>query len=322
MTNVARADAGSETARAAWAVRIAGAWRQSVQAVIETGRLIKQAKDDLDHGEFTAMIESDLPFGARTAQRLMRIAADKRLSNPTHVSLLPSHWGTLYELTKLDDRQFEARIKTGAIHPEMERRDVVKADNRERRAERESRLGACQAALPARRYGVIYADPPWTFSTYSDLGQDRGPARHYPTMTLDAVRALDVASIAADDCVLFLWAVQPILPTACEIITAWGFAHKTNLVWIKDKIGMGYWFRSRHEHLLIATRGAPPAPAMGTQAQSVIFAPVREHSRKPDEAYEIIESYFPSLPKIELFARHARPGWDRWGAEAPMEAAQ
>jgi N6-adenosine-specific RNA methylase IME4 len=80
---------------------------------------------------------------------------------------------------------------------------------------------------------------------------------------------------------------------------------------------MGYWVRSRHELLLIATRGSIPAPAMGTQWSSVIFAPVREHSRKPDEAYDLIEAYFPSLPKIELFGRgKARAGWDIWGNEA------
>jgi N6-adenosine-specific RNA methylase IME4 len=305
------------TARAAWADRIAAAWQKSVEGVIEVGRLLTEAKAALDHGAFTEMIERDLPFKARTAQRLMAIAADERLSNPTHVSLLPPHWGTLYELTKLSNEQFEAKIASGAIHPEMERRDVVKVDARERRAEREAELGSAQAALPGRRYGVILADPPWTFSTYSDLGQDRGPAMHYPTMAPDAIKAIDVAAISAPDCVLFLWAVQSALPQALEVIAAWGFTYKTGAVWVKDKIGMGYWFRSRHEPLLIATRGDVPAPAMGTQAESVVVAPAREHSRKPDIVYELVERYFPNLPKIELFARASLPGWDCWGNEAP-----
>lgn len=113
------------------------------------------------------------------------------------------------------------------------------------------------------------------------------------------------------------------LPHALEVMAAWGFSYKSGLAWVKDRFGTGYWFRGQHEHLLLGTRGEPPAPAPGMQWPSVIEAPVREHSRKPDRAYELVKSYFPHLPKIELFARHARPGWDRWGAEAPeAEAAE
>jgi N6-adenosine-specific RNA methylase IME4 len=90
---------------------------------------------------------------------------------------------------------------------------------------------------------------------------------------------------------------------------------------VKDKIGTGYWSRNKHELLLIGTRGHVPAPSPGAQWPSVIEAPVREHSRKPDQVYELIEAYFPTLPKIELHARGAvaRPGWDVWGLEAPTE---
>ncbi len=129
--------------------------------------------------------------------------------------------------------------------------------------------------------------------------------------------ARDVASIAAEDCVLFLRATAPMLLQALSVVSSWGFAYKTHFVWAKDRIGTGYWCRNKHELLLIATRGRIPAPAMGTQADSLIEAPVGEHSEKPHEFHEIIERYFPSLPKIELNARRARPGWDLWGNEAP-----
>jgi hypothetical protein len=108
-----------------WARRISEAWRASLQAVFETGRLLTQAKAALDHGEFGTMIENDLPFGARTAQMMMAIASDARLTNPKHVSHLPPHWGTLYELTKLDDEQFEAGISKGVIRPDMERQEAI-----------------------------------------------------------------------------------------------------------------------------------------------------------------------------------------------------
>ena len=130
------------------------------------------------------------------------------------------------------------------------------------------------------------------------------------------------SSIAAADCVLFLWATAPMLPQAIEVMEAWGFTYKTCAVWSKDRIGTGYWFRNKHEILLVGTRGHVPAPAMGTQWSSLILAPVGRHSEKPEAFCEMIESYFPTLPKIELHARGvvSRPGWDVWGLEAPSSA--
>jgi N6-adenosine-specific RNA methylase IME4 len=316
-------------ARAAWAERITTAWRKGVEAIIESGRLLLDAKADpsLPHGDFLDMIERDLPFGARTAQMLMKIGADPRLANANHASLLPPHWTTLYELTKLTDEQFEAKVAAGEIHPELERRDVVMADSRERRARREIELGAFQTALPLRRYGVIYADPPWRWEAWSRVtGLDYSPESHYPTMDLDAVKALDAASIAADDSVLFLWATRPHLANALGVIAAWGFTYKTCFGWTKTEAdgslrrrGIGYWAVDNLELLLLGTKGEPPCPAQGDQWLASIPAPVGRHSEKPEVFYRLIESYFPTLPKIELFARAARPGWDRWGLEAPAE---
>jgi N6-adenosine-specific RNA methylase IME4 len=196
---------------------------------------------------------------------------------------------------------------------------------RARRARLERELGARIQGLPNNRYGVILADPPWRFEPYSRVtGMDRAAENHYPTSPLKEIKALDVRSIAAHDCVLFLWATVPMLPQALEVMTTWGFAYKSNFAWAKDRKGTGYWSRNQHELLLIGTRGRVPAPAPGTQRSSLIAAPVREHSRKPDEVYGLIESYFPSLPKIELHARGAasRPGWIQWGAEAPTLAGE
>jgi N6-adenosine-specific RNA methylase IME4 len=319
--NTAPVRDSQDAGRAAWAARIEAAWRSAVDGVLETGRLLAEAKANLPHGAFTAMIEADLPFKPSTAQRLMRIAADERLTNPAHVQHLPPHWGTLYELTKLSDQQFEAKLAAGDIHPEMERRELVVAAIRERRAEREAELGAFQAALPQRRFGVIYADPAWRFVPYMREASNALAEDHYPTMSLDEIKALDVARIAADDSVLFLWATVPMLPQALAVMEAWSFAYKTGFVWAKDRTGTGYWNRNQHEHLLVGTRGNVPAPAPGTQWPSLIEAPVREHSRKPDQAYALIEAYFPNLLKVELFCRGpARPGWSAWGNEAVAES--
>ena len=108
----------------AWAARISACWRASFESILEVGRLLAAAKEALPHGQFGKMIESDLPFGARTAQMLMTISADERLANPKHASHLPASWATLHELTKLDDEQFETGIKEGKIRPDMERSEV------------------------------------------------------------------------------------------------------------------------------------------------------------------------------------------------------
>ena len=144
---------------------------------------------------------------------------------------------------------------------------------------------------------------------------DRSADNHYPTMTVEMIKALKVP--AAANCVLFLWATIPMLPQALETMVAWGFAYKSNFVWGKDKIGPGYWVREKHEQLLIGTRGTVPGPAPGDQRESLQKAPRADHSEKPFLFREIIEEMFPNVPRLELFARgEAAPGWDRWGNEA------
>lgn len=191
------------------------------------------------------------------------------------------------------------------------------AHKKQRRDDRERQLADGIIALPQKRYGVILADPEWQFDVWSDqTGQDRAAKNHYPTSSTEVIAGRPVATIAADDCVLFLWATAPKLPDALTVMAAWGFAYRTHAVWLKDKVGTGYWFRSQHELLLLGTRGDLPAPAMGTQFRSALAYDVGAHSAKPPFAHEIAEAYFPNLPKIELNARRRRPGWDAWGNEA------
>jgi N6-adenosine-specific RNA methylase IME4 len=187
----------------------------------------------------------------------------------------------------------------------------------ERRAERERECAGRILALPDKRYGVIYADPEWDFEVWNaETGSDRSAANHYATSDTDVIGSRPVAQIAAKDCVLFLWSTASMQPQAYEVMKAWGFEYKSHCVWEKDKIGTGYWFINQHEILLVGTRGDIPAPAPGTQWPSTIRGPVREHSRKPDEFAEMIETLFPTVPKIELNCRGAaRVGWDAWGYE-------
>jgi N6-adenosine-specific RNA methylase IME4/ParB-like chromosome segregation protein Spo0J len=173
-----------------------------------------------------------------------------------------------------------------------------------------------------QRYSVILADPPWGYRLYNEeSGSSRAAAEHYPTMPLDEICALPVSDLATDAAVLFLWTTAPHLQESFDVLAAWGFEYKTTVVWVKDKIGLGYFVRNQHELLLVATRGDMPSPSPANRPASVISAPRREHSRKPDEAYALIEQMYPELPKIELFARQTRPGWQAWGNEVPAETA-
>jgi N6-adenosine-specific RNA methylase IME4 len=191
----------------------------------------------------------------------------------------------------------------------------------QRRQQRVGELAEATAAAAQRigtkLYGVVYADPPWRFEPYSrDTGLDRAADNHYPTMTTADISTLPVAAAAADDCVLFLWATAPMLPDALDVMRSWGFTYRSHIIWLKDRIGTGYWARNRHELLLIGTRGDVPAPAPGQQYESVIKARCGEHSQKPIAFAEMIEELFQGVPSLEMFARGPRVGWDVWGNEA------
>jgi N6-adenosine-specific RNA methylase IME4 len=194
-------------------------------------------------------------------------------------------------------------VQRDLTHNESES-DPKRVTKAERRAEREAELAAKQTALPSQRYGVIVADPEWRFEPYSrETGMDRAADNHYPTSITEMIAERDVPSIAADDCVLFLWATVPMLRDALRVMETWGFEYKSHAIWDKIHIGTGYWFRNRHELLLVGTKGNIPAPAMGDQFASVMTIARKEHSAKPEQFLELIEQYFPNLPKIELNRR-------------------
>lgn len=170
------------------------------------------------------------------------------------------------------------------------------------------------------RYPVIYADPPWRYENPPIGSASRAIENHYPTMTLEEICAMPVAELASDDAMLYLWATAPKLAECFEVIKAWGFEYRTNMVWDKEKIGMGYHARNQHELLLICKRGSIPPPEAGTQPPSVYREPRGAHSAKPIFFYEMIERAYPTLPKIELFSRSPREGWAAWGNQSGVAA--
>jgi N6-adenosine-specific RNA methylase IME4 len=183
--------------------------------------------------------------------------------------------------------------------------------------------------LPTGKFRVIYADPPWQYAdSRAGLRESQkvdraftAAADHYPTMSFSELKALDVKSLAADDCVLLMWGTSPLLPEQIEIIGAWGFKYKTFFVWDKNRGSFGHYHQADAEILLVATNGSCTPDFEGREKQIQRW-PRGEHSRKPDEARAMIDKLWPHGPRVELFCRGAAPnGWIAWGGEAQRPEA-
>lgn len=163
--------------------------------------------------------------------------------------------------------------------------------------------------MPEGEFDVIYADPPWRYDF--SKSDNRAIENQYPTMEVSDICKLKVP--AADNSVLFLWGTAPKLLEAMAVIKAWGFEYKTNAVWDKRRIGMGYYFRIQHEHLFIATKGSPGVPGEKARPDSIFSQAKTQHSSKPLIVYEIIEAAYPNKRYLELFGRTKRNNWTTWG---------
>ena len=185
-----------------------------------------------------------------------------------------------------------------------------------------------------KKYNIIYADPPWAYS--SEMAPGKGAKRasakdYYPTMSIDEICALPIP--ASSNCILFLWVTMPKLFDASRVIESWGFNYKTcAFVWVKrnkilseeriikrggidDFMGQGRWTRQNAEFCLLATKGR--ITRQSAKVRQIVYSPIRGHSQKPDEVRNLILELCGDLPRIELFARSAMVGWDCWGDEAP-----
>lgn len=161
-------------------------------------------------------------------------------------------------------------------------------------------------------YRTILADPPW------DIQQrgSHGAIRHYPLMGLGQICELGVGQLAASDAHLWLWVTNASLPAGKAVMEAWGFCYRSCLTWIKPRYGLGMYLRNQTEHVLLGTKGK--APVLFRGQGTWFYAPVQDHSHKPEEQYAIIERCSPG-PYLELFARRRRPDWDAWGNEVSCD---
>lgn len=182
-------------------------------------------------------------------------------------------------------------------------------------------------ALKAQRYRTVLADPPWRFTNRTGkMAPEHKRLNRYETMTTEDICDLPVSDVCEDTAHLYMWTPNALLPEALQVMSAWGFTYKSNIVWHKirkdggsDGRGVGFYFRNVTELLLFGVRGKHARTlAPGRRQVNYMASRKREHSRKPDEQYELIESCSPG-PFLELFARGTRSGWSYWGNQATDE---
>ena len=178
--------------------------------------------------------------------------------------------------------------------------------------------------IDGKKFSTILADPPWQFQNRTGkVAPEHRRLTRYGTMTLDDIKALPVAHAAADTAHLYLWVPNALLPEGLAVMVAWGFQYKSNIVWHKvrkdggpDGRGVGFYFRNTTELVLFGVRGKNARTlAPGRRQVNILRTQKREHSRKPDEFYTLVESCSPST-YLEMFARGSRPGWTTWGHQA------
>ena len=176
----------------------------------------------------------------------------------------------------------------------------------------------------ARKFATVLADPPWRFQNKTGkVAPEHKRLARYPTLTLAEIEDLPVQDVVEETAHLYLWVPNALLPEGLQVLRSWGFQYKTNLIWYKvrqdggpDRRGVGFYFRNVTEMLLFGVRGKHARTlAPGRSQENIILSRKREHSRKPDEQYPIIEACSPG-PFLELFARGARQGWFTWGNQS------
>jgi N6-adenosine-specific RNA methylase IME4 len=239
------------------------------------------------------------------------IRTDKELAKAAGVS-----HDTISKTEKIEAKatvEQKKQLETGVASINQVHKQIRAKEKREERVQQLAEAGQPTDLDTLGTFSVIYADPPWRYE--HSKTETRAIENQYPTMTLEDICDLEVADITTNDCVLFLWSPSPKLAEAMKVIRSWGFNYRTCAIWSKDRIGAGYYFRQRHELLLVATKGKMPVPEPANRPDSVIESPREEHSKKPDVVYGLIERMYPELRKVELFARNRRDNWVSWGNE-------
>ncbi|HEX6253539.1 MAG TPA: MT-A70 family methyltransferase [Nitrososphaera sp.] len=251
----------------------------------------------------------NMKAGTTLSRQQEKVHVDEKLAEESKTSK-----DTIYKVRKITNSEL---FKVDGDFREKVRADKIGVEYAYTQAMRAADRDIPKPKPPEGQYDVLLVDPPWDYFNSAVRGS---PEDHYSVMTDEELKQLKIP--AADKvAVLFLWATNPKLDVAIDVIRAWGFTYKTNIAWVKDKYGTGYYVRGQHELLLIGVKGSGlGTPAEADRPSSVLFASRgKEHSRKPLEVYDIIETMFPGRKYLEMFARgESRKGWKTWGLEAEV----
>ena len=223
---------------------------------------------------------------------------------------VPKEWQGII-LDRVGDGESQAQVAADYGVSQARISQICKAERKRR--QREADLAQQVADIAAGKivsadgpFDVIVIDPPWPYGTKYDP-DGRRAANPYPEMSLEQIAALDVPDRAAPDCILWLWTTHKFLRHSFPLLDRWGFANKAILVSIENQIGLGTWLRSQCEFCIMAVRGSPIVDL--SNQSTVLYAPRREHSRKPDEFYQMVDSLCRGALRAEWFAREPREGW-------------
>lgn len=299
-----------------------GVIERGLATFVEVGQALLEIRDSRlyreTHRTFEAYCRERWAMSKSHANRQIDAAVVARLLTPTGV--IPANEAQARELAPLlrdGEAELLATVRELRVsHGDGVTAKAIRTAVASRVRARRQRPTFRSVSPPVGAYAVLYADPPWRYE--HPVSTSRAIENQYPTMTLGEL--LDLQPPAAPDSVLFMWATSPKLADALTLMSAWGFEYRTCMVWVKDRIGMGYYARQQHELLLIGRRGKLGVPREPARPASVIYAPRARHSEKPKQVYGVIEAMYPDATRIEMFARSARPDWDAWGNEAPEAA--
>lgn len=290
--------------------------RKAAQAWVIQNQFGRRNLTPMVRGELALKLE---PLIAETAKARQRDGGKKKLvqnsaqagkTRDTVAKVAGISHDTLSKIKVITEKAPESvkeKLRAGNTTINREYKAIVQS---ERKAEQIKKVAAV-SELPTGTFHVIVADPPWPYSKRPNDSTHRG-ATPYPSMTITEISQMAVSKIAEPDSILWLWATNAFMVEAHEVARAWGFEVKTILTWAKDRMGVGDWLRGQTEHCLMAIKGKPVVNL--TNQTTLLNGPMREHSRKPNEFYTMVDALCIGR-KCELFSREERKGWKSFGAE-------
>lgn len=240
-------------------------------------------------------------------------------NNIRHSDLSHAHHmqvASLKTISEREDGKLELSDKTDyeKIDEMLSKSEKEKLSVRDLRAlvqkHKKEQADYIRLANEPEKFSVVYADPPWS---YNNSGFEMSAEQHYSVMDTEDICKMRVP--VAENAVCFMWVTNPLLEDGMRVLGAWGFEYKTNIAWVKERHTAGFYVYGQHEICLIGVRGSGMTPTDDSKPKSIIHGDNSEHSRKPDEMYEIIERMYPGGRKLEMFARRTRDGWEAFGNE-------